>query len=769
MRGQIANKATRFINCRLRRHGFAVRLAGCFFSVAIASVFVGLAPEANLIWVANGVLLAYLLLAPRKRWPAYLCSAYAAQFIGGFFAGHHGIVSGLILTLLNVAESLVSALLLRRRSSDLPDFTAPAYIARFLAFGVFAGPMVTGAVDALVSPLWHIGSPLWHAPSPGTEFLQWVAADALGACVVTPACVAIFRTRFRDSLFSLKHWAHLLPVALTAFAIFQHARMPLAFLLYPLLVIVLFRLGLGWAALATLVVAGVASSFTVRGQGPFAASVPNAHFESAISVQLYIASAMIILYSVSVVLEDLRATQRRLQEIAALHKLVTENSRDVIIIADFEGNRSYVSSSASNWGGYTPQDMLKSKSLELVHPEDRPKIREVMKHLRSGADGALIECRVRRHDGSYVWTESNLRTIRDPISGAPTGIINNAREITERKRAEKELADYQEKLAAALEAMTDSVFISNTAGEIVNFNKAFATVHGLRNKSEYPRNLSEFFEVGELLTVDGKVAPLDARPTIRALRGETATDVEYKFRRKDTGETWFGSYSFSPIREKNGSISGSVTVARDITEHKRVEQQLEEAFRTVETLAITDALTGLANRRRFDQCLFTEWRRAMRDRKPLSLLIVDADLFKSYNDTYGHLRGDSCLKQIAEGALDVVARPGDLVARFGGEEFAIILPNTGPSGALQLAQDICAVMRNRQLPHSSNPLGIVTVSVGCATLIPQPGKHAADLIDYADKALYQAKRTGRNRACSYQPEAKVVGEEIGRLAAVKSV
>jgi diguanylate cyclase (GGDEF)-like protein/PAS domain S-box-containing protein len=634
VRSEIASKAACFIYCWLRRHGFALRLAGCFFSVVLASVFVGLAPEANFIWVANGVLLAYLLLAPRKRWPAYLCSAYVAQLIGGLLAGHHGIVAGLFLTFLNVAESLVSALLLRRRSSDLPDFTSPAYVAKFLAFGVFAGPIATGAVAALVSPLWHTGSPLWRDPSPGAEFLQWVAADALGACVVTPACVAIFRTRFRDSLFSLKHWAHLLPVVALAFAIFQYARVPLAFLLYPLLVIVLLRLGLGWAALATLFVAGVASFFTVRGQGPFAASVPTTHLESAILVQLYIASAMIILYSVSVVLEDLRATERRLQEIAALHKLVTENSRDVIIIADFEGNRSYISSSASNWGGYTHQEMLMSKSIDIVHPEDKPKVAGVLKQLRASADGVLVECRVKRKDGSYVWIESNLRMIRDPITGIPTGIINNAREITE---------------------------------------------------------------------------------------------------------------------------------------HKLAEQQLADAYHTVEALAVTDALTGLANRRRFDQCLITEWRRAMRDRKPLSLLLIDADFFKSYNDAYGHLRGDSCLKQIAEAAQDVVARPGDLVARFGGEEFAVILPDTDSSGALQLAHDICAVMRNRQLPHSSNPAGVVTVSVGCATLNPQLGKHAATLIDHADKALYQAKRTGRNRACTYQPDAETdaAGEESGSLVAVK--
>ena len=146
-----------------------------------------------------------------------------------------------------------------------------------------------------------------------------------------------------------------------SFVVFQHARASLAFLLYPLLVIVLLRLGLGWAALATLFVAGVASSFTVRGQGSFASSFPTMHLESAILVQLYIASAMIILYSVSVVLEDLRTTERRLQEIVALHKLVTENSRDVIIIADLDGNRTFVSAAGCALGRLEPRGIARQK------------------------------------------------------------------------------------------------------------------------------------------------------------------------------------------------------------------------------------------------------------------------------------------------------------------------------------------------------------------------------------------------------------------------
>jgi diguanylate cyclase (GGDEF)-like protein len=168
----------------------------------------------------------------------------------------------------------------------------------------------------------------------------------------------------------------------------------------------------------------------------------------------------------------------------------------------------------------------------------------------------------------------------------------------------------------------------------------------------------------------------------------------------------------------------------------------------LEALAITDAMTHLANRRRFDKVLSDEWRRGMREHSPLSLLLLDADWFKSYNDTYGHPRGDSCLKQIAEATQDVVTRPGDLVARIGGEEFAVILPNTPGDGAFEVADQICAAVRRRKLPHNTNPLGIVTISIGCATVIPRLGQHATVLMQRADKALYAAKNAGRNRVCS---------------------
>jgi diguanylate cyclase (GGDEF)-like protein len=222
-------------------------------------------------------------------------------------------------------------------------------------------------------------------------------------------------------------------------------------------------------------------------------------------------------------------------------------------------------------------------------------------------------------------------------------------------------------------------------------------------------------------------------------------------------------YSTS-LRGEDGAYLGRVWFFRDISERRLAERKLRDAYHAVEALAATDALTGLANRRRFDECMASEWRRGMRQREPLSMLLIDVDLFKSYNDVYGHVRGDSCLKLIAEAAMDVVVRPGDLVARFGGEEFAVILPNTSSAGAREVADLICGEVRRRNLTHSGNPTGMLTVSVGCGTMVPSLGQHIVNLIEMSDEALYEAKRGGRNRVCSRS--ALDHDAEISRISGV---
>ena len=185
---------------------------------------------------------------------------------------------------------------------------------------------------------------------------------------------------------------------------------------------------------------------------------------------------------------------------------------------------------------------------------------------------------------------------------------------------------------------------------------------------------------------------------------------------------------------------------QEIQARKQLEAQLQQANRQLQQLVTIDGLTGVANRRHFDNYLAREWRRLTREQHPLSLLLCDVDYFKLYNDTYGHLAGDDCLRQVAQTLAKIVKRPADLVARYGGEEFAVILPNTDLVGAQYLGQQILAAIRGLEMAHHRSPLNqLVTVSMGVATQIPQREYSCSQLIQAADLALYTAKQQGRAR------------------------
>ena len=183
------------------------------------------------------------------------------------------------------------------------------------------------------------------------------------------------------------------------------------------------------------------------------------------------------------------------------------------------------------------------------------------------------------------------------------------------------------------------------------------------------------------------------------------------------------------------------------------ERESKAAYARMEQLAICDGLTGLANRRRFDTVFAEEWRRAMRDRQPLAVMMIDVDCFKLYNDVYGHLAGDDCLRQIGDSIKNTLKRAGDLSARYGGEEFVVLMPRTDVHGVIEVAETIRLQVEALHLEHERNPHQIVTISIGCASLIPNPSILPETLLEAADQLLYAAKQGGRNRVATHLPTA----------------
>jgi diguanylate cyclase (GGDEF)-like protein len=177
-----------------------------------------------------------------------------------------------------------------------------------------------------------------------------------------------------------------------------------------------------------------------------------------------------------------------------------------------------------------------------------------------------------------------------------------------------------------------------------------------------------------------------------------------------------------------------------------MSRKLAAANQVLQRLSLLDGLTGIPNRRRFDEVLANEWKRAMRSKRPLSLVMIDIDHFKTFNDHYGHVAGDDCLRKVALAMSDILKRPTDVLARYGGEEFAAILPLTECDGAKAIAAAMKAGVIDLAIPHDhSSASSRVTISLGVATLVPMRGTMAAMLVAAADQALYEAKAGGRNR------------------------
>ncbi|WP_417580598.1 sensor domain-containing diguanylate cyclase [Nitrincola sp.] len=199
------------------------------------------------------------------------------------------------------------------------------------------------------------------------------------------------------------------------------------------------------------------------------------------------------------------------------------------------------------------------------------------------------------------------------------------------------------------------------------------------------------------------------------------------------------------VRNSDGQVESLIGFMFDITERKKNEQELLQLQQQLQELSFKDALTGIANRRMFDERLEAEWSDAQRHQQPLSLIMIDIDFFKQYNDIYGHVKGDSCLKKVAQTLNSAALRSGDFLARFGGEEFVMLLPKTDNDAAAKVAERCRKLIFKQQIPHpASDASSVLTISIGVGTHTPARTDQASDFIEAVDRRLYQSKQQGRN-------------------------
>ncbi|WP_175425508.1 bifunctional diguanylate cyclase/phosphodiesterase [Trinickia violacea] len=576
----------------------------CLASGALKTMAGEIAP----IWLTNAVLLTQMMVASRRRRYWVLVGGVLGNLVANLYVGESLGVS-CSYSSSDIVEVLI-ALAFAPRISTVSELIRPQPLARFLAGGVLFAPVVSGLL-ATTLLRGQLGGYLLP------NLANWFVSDALSLAIFTPAALVFWTGEVAHLLRAdqrRKTGFLLLLVFIVTMGVFGQSRFPLLYWALPPIVLLAFQADLAGVLVGLLLCLAIAVSFTLRGTGPLWVFPYEAMQGRIFALQLFLVASLGIALPISATQAQRNRLFAMLREGERRYRVLAENATDIVMSMGLDGRLSYVSPRVSALLSYAPADLIGTHFAELGLPEDCDALAAAIASAVSGGTEVSQTSRLRRSDGSTLWTETHIRSIIDPLSGKPEGLTATVRDITERKLTEQQIAD------------------------------------------------------------------------------------------------------------------------------ERAELQ---------GLAFRDGLTGLFNRRHFDRELGRRWQHESRtDRRGfLAVIMADVDAYKSYNDCYGHQRGDDCLRTVAAAILSSASRVTDTVARYGGEEFALILPDTDGEGALIVAERIRRAVECLGIPHEASSSGVVTISVGVAVTQSGQDSDPAMLVGAADRALYTAKRQGRNCIC----------------------
>ncbi|MGC5326912.1 sensor domain-containing diguanylate cyclase [Brevibacillus sp. SYSU BS000544] len=440
-------------------------------------------------------------------------------------------------------------------------------------------------------------------------------------------------------------------------------------------------------------------------------------------------------------ISEKKKAEEALHKVQEQYRSVVEHVKEVIFQTDEQGHWTFLNPAWEEISGFPIAESLGTSLLAYLHPDDRERNQQLFLPLiEKKQDYCRQEIRLLTRQGGFRWIEVFARLTRDEL-GQVIGTSGTLNDVTQRKEAEDEIRRSEERFRLLTEYSSDLITLIDGKGKILYASPACEEILQYKAETVVGDDLEKYIHPD-----DYEMVREHANKMVR----DDYSVLTYRVKRNDGEYVWIES-SIKLWNKDDQQDIQYISVNRNIHERKLAERKLQEANELLQQLSTIDGLTGVSNRRTFDEKITIEWNRSLRHSSPLSLIMMDIDFFKAYNDTYGHQGGDECLKIVASTIKNSVERSADIVCRYGGEEFVAILPDTDEPGAKQVAENIRAAIEALEIPHIGSKIAsYVTLSLGTATMVPIINAQPSDLVEAADKALYHAKQRGRNQVRSYE-------------------
>lgn len=489
------------------------------------------------------------------------------------------------------------------------------------------------------------------------------------------------------------------------------------------------RSDLAWLSLATAI--GVFPGFLAAGTIALTTTIPE--IGAPVSIMVLVATTVVSF----MIYQD--NSRRQFTRANFTYRSIIQSLPDSLNAKDLDGRFIAANpATAALMHAENADSLIGRTDFEFYTPEVAARFRGDELEIMQSGESRLIDQEIVRSDGTKVWLSTQKTPLRDR-SGKLIGLITHNRDITDHKRLEEELEQTQSRLTIALTYMADALVMFDPGGRLIFSNAQYdALFHEMSEVRAAGVNVRDILNASAERGEQTGIRPDKIEAWLATFQTGAHVDTDREIRLADG--RWLH------VRTRSTLDGGILAVLSDISPRKVAEQSLSELNARLEVLAMTDGLTGLMNRRAFDLALDDEFKRSARGGQLLSLLMIDVDRFKPFNDAYGHPAGDACLQAISTALMQLLRRPADRAARYGGEELAVILPDTSSEGAHHVAEAFRLAVRKLGIPHSGSAVGVVTISIGVATLAPGGELvRVQELILRADEALYDAKEAGRDR------------------------